>query len=93
MLSPYIPYTTKEISGDVLTVEVTPTSVEIGRPHALYGGRNMATRGSTPEQVLEDISEDTLDGKLIKLHIEHAAGNYNRIYSELKIKDFLMGQY
>ncbi len=84
LLSPYIPYKTKEISGDVLTVEVTPTSIEIGRPHALYGGRNMATRGSTPEQVLEDISEDTLDGKLIKLHIEHAAGNYNRIYSELK---------
>lgn len=83
-LSPYVARGEKEISGDVLTVEVTPTSVEIGRPHALYGGRNMPTRGTTPEQVLEDISEDTLDGKLIKLHIEHAAGNYNRIYSELK---------
>jgi len=83
-LSPYIPYKTKEISGDVLTVAVTPTSVDIGRPHALYGGRGMATRGSTPEQVLEDISEDTLDGRLVRLHIEHAAGNYSRIYSELK---------
>lgn len=83
-LSPYVARGEKEISGDVVNVEVTPTSVEIGRPHALYGGRNMPTRVSTPEQVLEDISEDTLDGKLIKLHIEHAAGNYNRIYSELK---------
>ena len=83
-LSPFIVSGVREVSGESITVEATPNSVDIGRPHALYGGRRMATRGSTPEQVLEDISEDTLNGRLVRLHIEHAAGNYSRIYSELK---------
>jgi len=80
-LSPFIVSGVTEVSGESITVEATPNSVDItGKSYR----NNKGIVLDTSEKILESIPQDTIDGKIIVLHLEEIAAKYNKIYSQLK---------